>query len=102
MKMKMKGQIESIYPIKEHKIKRKTAKKAQKKAKKAEQASSSEKENYLDRKEREKRKRKLTNAVSKYERLISDTEEEVTVVVDESPEVITEKGVAPTITPEVS
>ena len=37
MKMKMKGQIESIYPIKEHKIKRKTAKKAQKKAKKAEQ-----------------------------------------------------------------
>ncbi|MGB5997071.1 MAG: helix-turn-helix domain-containing protein [Marinomonas sp.] len=38
MKMKMKGQIESIYPIKEHKIKRKTAKKAQKKPLKAEQA----------------------------------------------------------------
>ena len=37
----------------------------------------SEKENYLDRKEREKRKRKLTNAISKYERLISDTEEEM-------------------------
>ncbi|GAA0827128.1 hypothetical protein GCM10009112_05450 [Marinomonas arenicola] len=37
MEMKMKGQIESIYPIKEHKIKRKSAKKAQKKAKKAEQ-----------------------------------------------------------------
>ena len=47
------------------------------KAKKAEQATSSEKENYLDRKEREKRKRKLTNAISKYERLISNTEEEM-------------------------
>ncbi|MGB0423626.1 MAG: ABC-F family ATP-binding cassette domain-containing protein, partial [Flavobacteriales bacterium] len=47
------------------------------KAKKAEVAASSEKENYLDRKEKEKRKRKLTNAISKYERLISDTEEEM-------------------------
>ncbi|REG83673.1 helix-turn-helix transcriptional regulator [Marinomonas pollencensis] len=36
--MKMKGQIESIYPIKEHKLKHKAAKKAKKKGKKAEQA----------------------------------------------------------------
>ncbi|MEL0635486.1 helix-turn-helix domain-containing protein [Marinomonas sp. TI.3.20] len=41
MKMKMKGQIESIYPSKAHKIKHKTSKKSKKRTSKTEQELSS-------------------------------------------------------------